>query len=96
MISSGAISDLERHVAGDEDHRSIFAGASSEGEREARRKRRKKVGRITRVKVCRRDAPSVSAASSASRDTSAKTGSTVRTTNGRPMKVSATTIPAGW
>ena len=56
----------------------------------------KSVGRITRTKVCMRDAPSVSAASSASRDTSASTGSTVRTTNGSLMKVSATTIPAGW
>ena len=52
-------------------------------------------GKITRKKVWSRLAPSVSAASSVSLEIPASTGSTVRTTNGRPMKVSATTTPDG-
>ena len=52
-------------------------------------------GRITRAKVCRRVAPSVIAASSTSVDSCASTGSTVRTTNGRPTNISAMTTPAG-
>ena len=96
MISSGEISDLERHVAGDEDHRAIFADAAGEGEREAGRKRRRDGRQDHPREGLQPAAPSVSAASSISRDTSASTGSTVRTTNGRPMKVSATTMPAGW
>ncbi len=47
-------------------------------------------GRITRVMVCQRLAPSVAAASSTSASRSMRTGCTVRTTNGRPMKTSAT------
>ena len=53
------------------------------------------VGRMTRQKVCQRRAPSVAAASSTSGSRSCSTGSTVRTTNGRPMKISATTMPSG-
>jgi len=52
-------------------------------------------GRMTRQNVCSRVAPSVNAASSTSLEISASTGSTVRTTKGRPMKVRATTTPAG-
>ena len=54
-----------------------------------------KDGRTTRASVCSRVAPSVAAASSTSRSRSWSTGCTVRTTNGRPMKVSATTTPSG-
>ncbi len=52
-------------------------------------------GRITRPKVCQRVAPRLAAASSSSRSSSSSTGCTVRTTNGRPMKVSAITTPRG-
>ena len=40
-------------------------------------------------------APRLAAASSTSRSRSSSTGCTVRTTNGRPMKISATTMPSG-
>jgi len=53
------------------------------------------LGRITRQKVCAREAPRLIAASSTSASRSCSTGSTVRTTKGRPMKVSASTTPAG-
>jgi|GEM_PF-3016020 hypothetical protein len=53
------------------------------------------VGRITLLKVCQRDAPRHAAASSSSFSISCSTGCTVRTTKGRPMKISATTMPAG-
>jgi hypothetical protein len=52
-------------------------------------------GRITRPKACQRRAPRVAAASSTSASRSWSTGSTVRTTNGRPMKIRAMTIPSG-
>jgi len=52
-------------------------------------------GRITRRKVCQREAPRLAAASSNSLSRSWSTGWTVRTTNGRPMKVSATITPSG-
>jgi len=52
-------------------------------------------GRTTRRSVASRPAPSVAAASSSAGSRSASTGCTVRTTKGRPMKVSATTTPSG-
>ena len=52
-------------------------------------------GRITFVKVCRRVAPRLVAASSSSFSVSSSTGCTVRTTKGSPMKISAITTPAG-
>ena len=52
-------------------------------------------GRMTRVTVCRRVAPSSEAASSTSAGSSSSTGCTVRMTKGSPMKVSASTTPAG-
>ena len=52
-------------------------------------------GRITREMVCQRLAPSVAAASSSSCSNSSSTGCTVRTTKGRPMKMSAMTMPLG-
>ena len=39
-ISSGAISDTHRHVAGDEDHRAVLADGAGEGQREAGQQRR--------------------------------------------------------
>ena len=45
--------------------------------------------------VCKRVAPSVAAASSDSRPSSASTGCKVRTMKGRPMKISATSTPQG-
>ena len=53
------------------------------------------IGKITCRKVCQRLAPSVAEASSSSLLRSSSTGCTVRTTNGRPMKVSATNTPTG-
>ena len=55
----------------------------------------KRAGRITRRKVCHRVAPRLAAASSSSGSSPRSTGCTVRTTNGRPMKVSAITTPNG-
>lgn len=52
-------------------------------------------GSSTRRMVCQRPAPRLAAASSSSRSTSSSTGCTVRTTNGTPMKISATTMPSG-
>ena len=52
-------------------------------------------GRMIRLKVCQRLAPRLIAASSSSGGSSWSTGSTVRTTKGRPMKVRATTMPSG-
>ena len=48
------------------------------------------IGRITLTKVRARPAPRVAETSSTSRSISSITGCTVRTTNGRPMKTSAT------
>ena len=53
------------------------------------------VGSSTLRNVCPRDAPRLAAASSTSSSMSCRTGCTVRTTNGRPMKVSATKTPSG-
>ena len=53
------------------------------------------IGRITLVMICQRFAPSVAAASSSSASRSSSTGCTVRTTNGRPMKISAIRMPSG-
>ena len=52
-------------------------------------------GRITWNTVWRRLAPSVADASSSSRSNSSSTGCTVRTTKGRPMKISAMAMPVG-
>ena len=53
-----------------------------------------KGGRTTLATICARLAPSSAAASSSSRSKSRKTGSTVRTTKGKPTKTSATRMPA--
>ena len=52
-------------------------------------------GMRTKRKVCQRLAPSTAAASSISGSMSSITGCSVRTTKGRLMKVSATTMPTG-
>ena len=53
------------------------------------------VGSSTFRNVCPRDAPRLAAASSTSSSMSCRTGCTVRTTNGRPINVSATKTPSG-
>ena len=53
------------------------------------------IGRMTRRNVCSRVAPRIAAASSTSPCRSSSTGCSVRTTNGRPMNVSATQTPTG-
>ena len=52
-------------------------------------------GKITRQNVCQRVAPRLAAASSDSRSISSIAGCSVRTTNGRPMNVSAIMMPSG-
>ena len=52
-------------------------------------------GKMTWRNVCQRVAPRQAAASSSSFSASCSTGCTVRTTKGSPMKMSATTMPAG-
>ena len=55
MISSGVISRDHRHVAGDEDHRAVFAERAREGQREAGQQRRhQRSARSRGVKVCQR------------------------------------------
>ncbi len=51
-------------------------------------------GRITLIAVWSRLAPRQAAASSTSRSRLSSTGSSVRTTNGKPMKTRTTTIPS--
>src|SRR5258708_11470450 len=52
-------------------------------------------GNTTRRNVSQRVAPRHAAASSCSRSKSSSTGCTVRTTNGKPINVSATSTPSG-
>ena len=52
-------------------------------------------GSTTQKMVLHRDAPSVAEASSISGSISARTGSTLRTMNGRPMKTNAMKMPSG-
>ena len=51
-------------------------------------------GRITRVTVWKRFAPRHADASSTSRSSPSSTGCSVRTTNGKPMKTSTSTMPS--
>ncbi len=53
------------------------------------------MGKMTRRKVVQRPAPRLAAASSNSPPRSSMTGCTVRTTKGKPMKVSAMKTPKG-
>ena len=85
-----------RHVAGDEDHRAVLADRARERQREAgqqRRQQRRQDHPAERLPARRR--PRLAAASSISASRSSSTGCTVRTTNGRPMKISATSTPSG-
>ena len=52
------------------------------------------VGKMMRQNACQRFAPRLAAASSISESKSSSTGWTVRTTNGRPINVSATKTPS--
>ena len=52
------------------------------------------IGSVTRQNVCQRFAPRLAADSSISRSKSSSTGCTVRTMNGSPMNVSATSTPS--
>ena len=52
-------------------------------------------GNTIRRRMFVREAPSNAPASSVSRSKSCSTGCTVRTTNGRPTKTSATRMPSG-
>jgi sulfate transport system permease protein len=53
------------------------------------------IGSSTRVKVCQRRAPRLSAASSISRSRFSSTGCSVRTTNGNPTNAIAISTPCG-
>ena len=55
----------------------------------------RRLGRTTRRSTAARPAPRLAAASSTSASRSSMTGCRVRTTNGRPMKISATVMPSG-
>ena len=96
MMSSGAISVLHRHVAGDEDDRAVLAERARERQREAgeraraeRRQEHAAEGLEAASRRASRPPPPCSTSSSSS------TGCTVRTTNGRPTNVSAMTTPSG-
>ena len=85
-----------RQVAGDEDDRAVLADRAREREREAGQQRRARCSAARRgARSVQRLAPSEAAASSSSFSRSSSTGCTVRTTNGRPMKTSATKMPSG-
>ena len=90
--------DLRHHrqVAGDEDHRAVFADAAGERERKAGEQRRQDRRQHDLERPCaggwRRAAPRLPRSPSR---VPASTGCTVRTTNGRPTKISATTTPSG-
>ena len=84
-----------RHVAGDEDDRTVFADTACQRRTEAGQQGRHQRRQHDAAHVCARVAPSVAAASSASSGRSMMTGSSVRTTNGRPTKISATRMPSG-
>ena len=80
---------LHRHVAGDEDHRAVFAHARA---RTPSRSRSAAPAQTRAGSPGGRFASALrpgAAASSTSRSRSSSTGCTVRTTNGRPMKISA-------
>ena len=95
MISSGAISDLNGMLPAMKITEPYSPAPRANASAKPVANAGAIVGRITRKNVCSRVAPRVSAASSISLETCASTGSIVRTTNGNPMKVSATTTPAG-
>ena len=81
---------LHRHVAGDEDHRAVLADARANASAKPVSSAGTSVGRIDpRRRSASGSRPRLAAASSTSRSRSCSTGCTVRTTNGRPMKISA-------
>jgi hypothetical protein len=85
----------EGHVAGDEDDRAVFTHGAREGEREAGEHGGSRAGSMTRPTVCSRRPPASPRLLELAVEIGSSTGCTVRTTKGRPMKVSATTMPAG-
>ena len=87
---------LHRHVARDEDDRSVLAERAREGQRDAGEPGREAARAARRARrSAPRVAPRLAAASSTSGSSSSSTGCSVRTTNGRPMKVSASVMPSG-
>ena len=95
MISSGVISVTHRHVAGDEDHRAVLAERAREREREAGEHRRQRASAGSPAERLPARGAELAAASSTRGRAPRAPAARVRTTNGRPMKVSATTIPSG-
>ena len=85
-----------RHVAGDEDDRPVLADRARERQREAGEPRRDTDTAGSRARAPASGvAPRLVAASSISTSRSSITGCSVRTTNGRPMKISAIVMPSG-
>ena len=85
-----------RHVAGDEDDRAVLADRARERQREAGQPRRIEIRQDDAASApATRLAPRLVAASSTSASRSSMTGCSVRTTNGRPMKISAMVTPSG-
>jgi hypothetical protein len=95
MMSSGVISETIGRLPAMKITEPYSPSARANARAKPVRSAGVRIGRITRVKVCQRVAPSVAAASSISFCRSSSTGCRVRTTNGRPMKVSATQTPTG-
>jgi hypothetical protein len=96
IINSGVISDFIGILPLMKDDGAILPDGTRERHGNSRQESRPQFkGTMTARNVCQRLAPSVVAASSTSLSKSCSAGCTVRTTNGSPMKVSATTTPSG-
>jgi hypothetical protein len=95
MISSGTISEISGRLPAMKMTEPNSPSARAKASAKPVSKAGPMAGKITLTKVCQREAPSEAAASSTSVSISSITGCKVRTTKGRPMKVSATTMPSG-
>ena len=94
-ISSGAISDTYRHIAGNENDRAVFTDRAGERQREAGQQRRHQARQDHAGNGLPAAGAKLAAASSISAIQLVSTGWTVRTTNGRPMNIIATMMPSG-
>ena len=94
-ISSGAISVLNGRLPAMKMTEPYSPTARAKASAKPVRMAGARPGSSTLEMVWKRLAPSVAAASSTSRSISSITGCTVRTTKGRPMKISAMTMPSG-
>src|SRR5262245_43969502 len=86
---------VDGHVAGDADLRAVLPDGAGKASVKPVISAGSSGGSTTRRRMLAREAPSMAADSSSSRSKSISTGSTVRTTNGRPTKMSAMRMPSG-